>query len=106
MISTFFQGISPTQFSFDIHKMYAIFKSLHPEKGFLKGDGVIMKYNVALKKNFAQYDEKILKAVAEKLTFHRLRAMNQAAQIKKRKNSEGGSYTLRGRNVDNRLAFL
>ena len=58
-------------------KMYLIFKSLHPPNELMKGSGVMNKCFVALKANFPDYHDEILKHTSEVLTFQRLRLINK-----------------------------
>ena len=94
------------QFSQDILKMYSIFCSLHPKNSFSKDDGVIRKCFVALKNEFPNYHDEILKHTSEVFTFRRLRFMNDQA-IKPSKDTDSKhAMTPRGATVNARNSML
>ena len=103
----FKKGSEKSQFSQDINKMYAIFKSLHPPNALMKDCGVIKKCIVALKNEFPEYHDELLKNTSEVFTFRRLRLINQKMAKKSKKGAEPShAMTRRGAYVNLRNAFL
>ena len=86
--------------------MYSIFKSLHPPNELMKGSGVMNKCFLALKANFPDYHDEILKHTSEVLTFQRLRLMNKRNMKKSKDNERTHAMTMRGAQVNARNAML
>ena len=86
--------------------MFGIFKSLHPPNELSNEGGVMHKCFVALKQNFPDYHDEILKHTSEVLTLRRLRLINKQ-NMKKSKDNEGThAMTTRGAQVNARNAML
>ena len=80
----------------DFRKITNLFDSFHPKNSLRKGRGVMFYFLELLKKEFGQYDHRILYLVTRMLTFFRLRTINKNAKKKVKKQSNC-PITLRGR---------
>ena len=65
--------------------MDAMFQEHHPKGTLKKGKGLFMEFFAKLKKNFPDYNDKVLLLCVKIFTRFRLRAMNYAAKNKKKK---------------------